>query len=459
MRYDDKTKGEALALVRGGMTATGAGRELGVPVSTVADWCRAAGVALHRGRPMRGRGSTPTAEVAGRAIGLVRSGETFGRSAAAVGVDPSTVSRWCRAAGVGPPRRPAREEVAMGELAAGRPARTSPRSRLTLQDRAAIQEGLRAGRSLRSIAADLGFSHTTVSREVRRAADGGRYDFRAAQRRAEREAGRARPAKLDSDAVLRAYVLVGLGKAWSPRQIAERMRADFPDNGAMRISHETIYQALYVQGRGALRHELACERALRSGRTARRPRSGLPRKAGRSWVEGCEISLRPAEAADRAVPGHWEGDLVVGGDGRSCLVTLVERTTRYLEMRRLEAHDTRTVVDLLKGMVADVPEGVRRALVSTLTWDQGVEMAAHADFTEATGFRVYFCDPHSPWQRGTNENTNGLIRQFFPKGTEFADVSDEEVARAQDLLNGRPRETLGWKTPAEAVAEVLSKAS
>lgn len=401
-------------------------------------------------------------ETEDRAVALVRGGVAVAAAAAAVGVSRHTVGRWCSRAGItnrpGRKREGAEDELAR-TLAAERPDRDSPRSRLTMQDRAAIQEGLRAGRSIRSIASDLGFSHTTVSREVRRASEGGRYDFARAQGRAEREARRPRPARLEADAVLRAYVVTGLNRAWSPRQIAERMRADFPDDGAMRISHETIYQALYVQGRGALRQELACEQALRSGRKARRPRSKLPAKAGRSWVEGCEISLRPAEAADRAVPGHWEGDLVVGGDGRSCLVTLVERKTRYLEMRRLTTHETGTVVDLLKNMVAGVPEGARRALMGTLTWDQGVEMASHADFTEATGFKVYFCDPHSPWQKGTNENTNGLIRQFFPKGTEFADVSDERVREVQDLLNGRPRETLGWRTPAEAVAEVLSKES
>ena len=174
-------------------------------------------------------------------------------------------------------------------------------------------------------------------------------------------------------------------------------------------------------------------------------------------TEGCEISLRPAEAADRAVPGHWEGDLVVG-PGTACLVTLVERRTRYLEARRLDARDSRTVVDLLVEMVGDVPEGIRSALLSTLTWDQGPELAQAARFTEATGFRVYFCDPRSPWQRGTNENTNGLLRQYFPKGTDFSLVTDDEVRTAQDQLNGRPRETLGWRTPAEALAEELAKA-
>lgn len=398
-----------------------------------------------------------------RALALVRSGLTARAAAAAVGAVTSTVTRWCARDGIRLARgwrgRRRGEADALAVLAGDRPARTSPRSRLTLADRAAIQEGVRAGRSLRSIAADLGFSHTTVSREVRRASPGGVYDFRVAQHRADREARRPRPTKLGSDAVLRAQVAAGLARAWSPRQVSERMRLDFPDDGRMRVSHETTCRALYVQGRGSLRHELGCEQALRSGRRSRRPRSRLPRRPGRGWVEGCEISLRPPEAGDRAVPGHWEGDLVVGGDGRSCLVTLVERKTRWLEMRRLLSHESRTVVDLLVEMAGGVPEDVRRALTSTLTWDQGTEMALHADFTAATGLRVYFCDPHSPWQKGTNENTNGLIRQFFPKGTEFSDVTDEEVRRVQDLLNGRPRETLGWRTPAEAIGELLSEAS
>lgn len=395
-----------------------------------------------------------------RAVDLVRGGLTAAGAARVVGCDPTAARDWCRAAGVpvrvGRPRKGA--PVASEIASADRPPRTSPRSRLTLADRAAIQEGLRAGRSLRAIARDIGFSHTTVSREVRRGSERGRYEFSRAQRRAEGAARRPRARRAGSDAALRAYVVAGLLRRWSPRQISERMRLEFPDNGAMRASHETIYQALYVQGRGALREELGRVKALRSGRASRKPRSRLPERPGRGWCEGCEISLRPPEAGDRAVPGHWEGDLVVGSDGRACLVTLVERRTRFLVARRLLSHESRTVVDLLVEMVASVPDGVRDALLSTLTWDQGVEMAEHARFTEATGFRVYFCDPHSPWQRGTNENTNGLIRQFFPKGTEFADVTDEEVREAQDLLNGRPRETLGWRTPAEALAEELAKA-
>lgn len=397
-----------------------------------------------------------------KAIQQMRGGATATEVARQIGVHRTTVSRWGARASLGLKWGCPRKEVASMQelLAAPRLARTSPRSRLTLADRAAIQEGIRAGRSARSIASDLGYAHTTISREIARSRQSGVYSFSRAQKRAEQAAHRPKARKVESNAVLRAYVAMGLAKAWSPRQISQRLKVEFPDDLEMRVSHESIYQALYVQGKGALRHELACEQALRSGRTSRKPRSRLPERRGcKSWVEGCEISLRPAEAADRAVPGHWEGDLVIGGDCRSCLVTLVERKTRYLQMRRLLSHESKTVVDLLIEMVGEVPEGIRRALMSTLTWDQGVEMALHASFTQATGFKVYFCDPHSPWQKGTNENTNGLIRQFFPKGTEFADVSDEEVKRVQDLLNGRPRETLGWKTPAEAISDVLSQAS
>ena len=399
-------------------------------------------------------------ETRDRAIALVRGGATATEAAAVAGVDNTTVCAWCAAAAVALRRgRPGKGRVMASEIVAAEAApRKSRRSRLTLADRAAIQEGLRAGRKPGEIAASIGFHRTTVAREIEAGSTGGAYDFARAHRRAEEARRRPRPRKTDSDPMLRSYVVAGLARRWSPRQISERMRLDFPDNGGMRICHETIYQALYVQGKGALREEIAVEKALRSGRRGRAPRSKLPQRPGKGWCEGCGISARPAEAGDRAVPGHWEGDLVVGGDGRSCLVTLVERKTRFLEMRRLLSHETRTVVELLREMVAEVPADVREALLRTLTWDQGVEMAGHAEFTEATGFKVFFCDPHSPWQKGTNENTNGLIRQYFPKGTEFADVTDAEVRAAQDELNSRPRETLGFRTPAEALAEELGKA-
>lgn len=202
-----------------------------------------------------------------------------------------------------------------------------------------------------------------------------------------------------------------------------------------------------------LRHELGVRAALRTGRAGRRPRSKLPPRGGGPWLDGRGISARPPEASDRAVPGHWEGDLVVGGDMSSCLVTLVERRSRFLLMARLLAHDAATVERKLEEMAASIPNELRR----TLTWDQGSEMARVADFELATPFRVYFCDPHSPWERPSNENTNGLVREFFPKGTRFSEVTDEEVARAQWLLNNRPRKVLNWKMPAEVMQEVLAK--
>ena len=239
---------------------------------------------------------------------------------------------------------------------------------------------------------------------------------------------------------------------WSPTQIANRIAQEFPDDEDMRVSHETIYQALYLQGYGALRHELGVELALRSKRKGRKPQSKLPAK-GKPWLEGANISLRPAEAEDRAIPGHWEGDLILGGDLKSCLITLVERRSRFLLMSRLTVHDAQTVSEKLAEMVKGIP----KELSKTLTWDQGVEMAKVADFELATDFKVYFCDPHSPWQRPTNENTNGLIREYFPKGTRFTEVTDEAVAYAQWLLNNRPRAVLDWKFPSEAIQEVLAE--
>lgn len=405
MAYPDQVREGALEFVRSGGSARGAARRLGVSLGIVCQWCRRAGIPLRRDR----RG--------------------------------------------GPVRRP--------DTPVERPAeRTGPRERLGLDRRCVIEVRLRDGRSLREIAREIGVAHTTVAREVaRNRGPDGAYRARAAQRRADEAARRPRATKLERSARLRAEVARMLSLRWSPRQVSATLALEHPDDPEMQVSHETIYQALYVQGRGSLRQELRVEQALRSGRRSRKPRSRLPERRGRkTWVEGCEISLRPAEAEDRAVPGHWEGDLVVG-PGTACLVTLVERSTRFLVARRLDARDSRSVVDLLIEMVAAVPEGVRSALLSTLTWDQGPELAQAARFTEATGFRVYFCDPRSPWQKGTNENTNGLLRQYFPKGTDFSRVGDEEVREAQDQLNGRPRETLGWRSPAEALAGVLSEAS
>jgi IS30 family transposase len=241
----------------------------------------------------------------------------------------------------------------------------------------------------------------------------------------------------------------GLEQRWSPQQIVLRLGHAFPHDAGMRISHETIYQSLYVQGRGALRKELTA--SLRSGRTHRAAR-GARSAAGR--ITGMVmISERPAEAADRAVPGHWEGDLILGKAGRSQIGTLVERSTRFVQLLWLpDGRTAEVVADAIADKIGTVPAALRR----TLTWDQGSEMAQHAAFTIRTGVQVYFCDPHSPWQRGSNENTNGLLRQYFPKGTDLSSVTQQHLDQVADELNGRPRQTLNAMTPSEAFNQLVA---
>ena len=264
---------------------------------------------------------------------------------------------------------------------------------------------------------------------------------------------RPKPTKLESNPELREVVVSGLNEKFSPEQVAGRLPILFPDREEMRVSHETIYQALYVQGKGSLRHELTVVKALRSGRTSRIPRSKLPPKSGRPWLEGARLADRPPEVEDRAVPGHWEGDLVVGPDG-SGLVTLVERHARFTLLGRLPGcRDSDTVNEVMTRMIQTLPA----ALIKTITWDQGNEMAGHAKFTIATGCKLFFCDPHSPWQRGTNENTNGLVRDFYPKGTNFNDITDDELAETERLLNIRPRAIHSFHTPTEKLQEHIKR--
>ncbi len=243
--------------------------------------------------------------------------------------------------------------------------------------------------------------------------------------------------------------MADLERLWSPRQISQRLRNEFSDDPSMQISHETIYQSIYVQGRGELRRELA--RCLRSGRAKRKPQGRLETRG--AIPDMVMISDRPAEAADRAVPGHWEGDLILGANGRSAISTLVERSTRFVLLLHLphgrSAEQVRTV---MSQVIQTLPESLRRSL----TWDQGKELAQHAQFTIDTGVAVYFCDPHSPWQRGSNENTNGLLRQYFPKGTDLSVHTAADLAAAADSLNGRPRQTLGWMTPSEKLAQLVA---
>ena len=377
------------------------------------------------------------------------AGGTIRGVAAATGVGRGAVFRWSHADG--PPERMWMSMEIPAETAACSGPRT-PKARLTYEDRCIVQAKRAEGCTHEEIALAVGCHRSTVSRELKRCPEG-EYDPRIAQKRAHDAARRPRERKLDANVPLRDHVASKLALGWSPEQVSSHLPVEFPGDEEMRVSHETIYQALYVQGKGALRDELGVLVSLRSGRKGRKPRSKLPARNGRPWVEGRELSLRPPEASDRAVPGHWEGDLIVGGDSASCLVTLVERRSRFLLLSRLTAHDAKTVEDKLEEMVAGLPDELARSL----TWDQGSEMARVADFELATPFKVYFCDPHSPWQRPTNENTNKFVREYFPKGTNFTKVTDEEVAEVQWLLNNRPRKVLDWKFPSEAIREVLAE--
>jgi len=358
-----------------------------------------------------------------------------------------------------------------------------------------------AGGGVREIARQLGRSPSTISRELRRnaATRSGRLDYRAstAQWHADLRARRPKPAKLAVNALLRRYVQDRLsgavkrpdgsvvagpevrwigrrhgrrkdrrwGTAWSPEQISARLRLEFPDDESMRVSHEAIYQSLYVQGRGALRRELtAC---LRTGRALRVPRARAHSRGKGFITNEVMISQRPAEAGDRAVPGHWEGDLILGL-GSSAIGTLVERSSRFTMLLylppmtgqgprvhngpALAGHGAEAVRDAITAAIVTLPEQLRRSL----TWDQGAEMAQHAQLRVQTGLPVYFCDPQSPWQRGSNENTNGLLRQYFPRGTDLARHDAEDLAAVAAALNSRPRKTLGFRTPAEALNEYLS---
>jgi IS30 family transposase len=423
----------------------------------------------------------------------IAAGLTSEDAARRAGVSPAVGTRWFREAGGMPP-------------AALAPSSTPLAGRyLSFAEREEIALCRAQGQGVREVARRLGRAASTISRELRRnaATRGGGLDYRAttAQWHAERAARRPKPAKLAVNAALQTYVqdrLAGVvatsggaavcgpivpwkgrgqgrrknrqwAKAWSPEQIAQRLRLDFPGDETMRISHEAIYQALYVQGRGALRRELtAC---LRTGRALRVPRARSRGRGKSHVVPEIMISQRPAEAADRTVPGHWEGDLIIGL-GSSAIGTLVERTTRFtvlLHLPRMPGHDdevrkkngpalaghgAEAVREAVTRTITTLPEQLRRSL----TWDQGAEMSQHAQLRIDTGVQVYFCDPHSPWQRGTNENTNGLLRQYFPKGTDLSVHSADALAAVAATLNARPRKTLVWRTPAEVLDELLQSA-
>ena len=327
-------------------------------------------------------------------------------------------------------------------------ARQRSRLALTLPEREAISRGLASGTSVRQISRQLRRAPSTVSREVRR--HGGRRRYRAATADAAAWARGRRPkrCRLATYPALRDAVATKLALEWSPQQIAGWLRQAYPDDPTMHVSHETIYLSLFVQSRGVLNKALQAQ--LRQRRTMRRPRAAAP-KTGGYIVGAVSIRERPATVEDRAVPGHWEGDLLVGSRN-SYIATLVERRSRYVCLVRVTGKDTQTVVRALTRRVQRLPAG----LMATLTWDRGLELAAHRTFSIATGVQVYFCDPRSPWQRGSNENTNGLLRQYFPRRTDLSGYSQRYLDAIARRLNTRPRKTLGYRTPADILADTVA---
>jgi transposase, IS30 family len=329
-----------------------------------------------------------------------------------------------------------------------------PRAPLTFVERCRLEELLEGGCTAVRAAELLDRHRDTIRREVVKGLIGSGYRARVGQDKADAERKRPKERRLESRPALLAEVVQRLEQRHSPEQIAERLRQDFPDDPEMWVSHETIYQALYVQPRGEVARLV--KTALRTGRTQRKSQGRKETGQGK-LKDMINISDRPKEADDRAIPGHWEGDLILGSTASgSAIGTLVERTTGFVVLLHLP--DDRTAATLAAAMsikVPDIPEILRRSL----TWDQGSEMALHTKITEATGLPIYFCDPHSPWQRGTNENTNGLLRQYFPKGTDLSFYGPGWLDQVAAELNARPRKRLGWRTPAEELDRLLSDPS
>ncbi len=361
----------------------------------------------------------------------LKAGRTQAQAAASVGVVPATVLAMVRrtgGVGVREPQEPTGRLLSSGE-------------------REEIHHGLTCELSFRAIGKIIGRCGSTVSREVN--ANGGRGRYRPWRADVEAEKRRARPktAKLVANRTLCDVVADGLKRGWSPHKIQIRLPIDFPDDEEMRVSHETIYQSIFIQSRGVFRVEMSSYLDSRRTHRTQKPAERLSR-----IKDLIPISERPPEVEDRAVPGHWEGDLILGKDGLSQIATLVERTTRYVLLAKPESKHAPVVCDVLVDRMRGLPESMKQ----TLTWDRGTEMADHVNFTLATDIDVYFCDPHSPWQRGTNENTNRLLRRYFPKGMDLSTVTDEQLREVEMLLNDRPRETLDGYKPVEVYNRLVA---
>lgn len=425
--------------VHSGLSPTAAATIAGVCGATGRRWAKDAGY-----RPEKGHsGIRYSQQVKDAFWAALHAGATTTQAAVSAGVSEHTGRHWIAQAGF-VPRTP---------IPADQELETRSRA-MSFTERCRLEDLLVSGRSQAEAARLLGRSRSTISREIPRGATSCGYRARTAQDKVEAARARPKARKLASNPALLAEVVQRLEQRHSPEQIMHRLRQDFPDDPEMRVSHETIYQAIYVQPRGELARLV--KTALRTGRIQRKPQGRNAISNRGRLKDMINISERPAEVEDRAIPGHWEGDLIIGANSASAIGTLVERTTGFTLLLHLPGdHTAATVAEAMTAKMPELPEILWRSL----TWDQGKEMALHTKITEATGLPIYFCDPHSPWQRGTNENTNGLLRQYFPKGTDLSFHGPGILDNVAAELNARPRKRLNWRTPAEELHRLLSDPS
>lgn len=429
--------------VQSGLSPTAAGTRVGVHGATGRKWAREAGYQTNT----KHFGMRYSEAVRDAFWEAMRAGKSPTEAAMLAGMSDATALRWIQQAGYVP-----RTSVALAvtaELDVPRPTRL-----MSFIERCRLEQLLETGRSPARAATLLGRHRSTIGREMQRGMTKSGYRARIAQDAVEANLARPKSRRLDDNPALLAEVLRRLKQRHSPEQIAGRLPEDFPDDPEMWVSHETIYQAMYVQPRGELARLV--KTALRTGRTQRKPQGRKDTGSRGQLKDMINISERPAEAEDRAIPGHWEGDLIIGANGASAIGTLAERTTGFVVLLHLPGdHTAATLADAITAKIPDIPEILRRSL----TWDQGKEMALHTQITEATGLPIYFCDPHSPWQRGTSENTNGLLRQYFPKGTDLSFHGPGILDNVAAELNARPRKRHRWRTPAEELNRLLSDPS
>jgi IS30 family transposase len=451
-RLPESVREDFVAALRSGMSQAAAATVAGVSHTTGMKWARAAGIAPD----FKHRGNRYSAAVREAFWAAMKSGASQTEASVIAGVSDHCGLVWVKQAGY-VPRTQVRATDGIAELSVVEVIdwQRRIRSPLTFIERCRLEELLETGRSPERAATLMGRHKDTVNREIKRGQTGSGYRAGVGQDAAEAHRKRPKQRKLEKDPVLLGAVLTGLEARHSPEQIAGRLREEFPDDPEKWVSHETIYQALYVQPRGELAKDV--KSALRTGRIKRKPH-GRNEIADRHRFKGGMVSIseRPAEAEDRAIPGHWEGDLIMGAGNTSAIGTLVERTTGFVMLLHLPGdHTAATVAAAMTAKIPEIPEILRRSL----TWDQGTEMALHTTITEATGLPIYFCDPHSPWQRATNENTNGLLRQYFPKGTDLSFWGPGFLDQVAAELNARPRKRHRFRTPAEELDRLLSDPS